>query len=1227
MGLMHFWTRWFAIVVLSLMGTANAQDANPASPAPAEPVVASVEEIQARIAALDKIDGLETATREAATALYREAIEALARRTDALGKTAEFDRLTVAAPALLSSIRMELASPPVPPVLDVPLEPTLTQLEQGLSQAQALLQSVRTESDELVVETSKRTERRGALADQLTDLRKRLDVAKDERAAIAPGDTTPLTEARRVMLNAKLAALSAEIKASESERTSYDARVELLPARRDRAVRRVAWAQATVDAWQALVTQSRQAEAKTAAREAERLEREAARQHAVLKQFADENTRLANLRIGVTGTAATLDTMASQLTKTRSALDALRNGYQSVQRRIRATALNRATGLLLRTQYAALREPSALRQELRATQRSLERIEFRRIELQEDREGAGDINKIVEQLIEQVNASVKADEADPVMLDSVARELATNRRDALDSLLVDASKQSQLLVDLISAQQTLLDATVAYRDYIEERILWIRSVSNDRVQFGSSLVRAVRWYFDPTEWGRAIQLGWKDTRSNPLAPVSVLALIVLSFFVRRMSRNRLYRVADLVRSYRTDSMLLTLKAVGYTVGASAFIPTIILTLVWLASGSPSQVPVVGALSVAIMQKALMIFVPFFAIASVCKRGLFVSHFRWPIPAVKHIRCQMYWYLPIVIPLILMGRALDSSGDEDMVASFGRLAFTVHMVALAFFVQRLLRPGGPAMSEYFARQHNRVIGSARYFWYVLAVTIPLIFIAMSWAGFHYTVTRLFVQVQQSLVLLFGLILAYGFMSRWLFVSRRQVASAAAKRKREKLDDETDGAVEGGGMVEESELDLPAISAQSQQIFRATIFVTAIIGTFSIWAPVLPALRMLDRIELWPSARIVSAAEDTGVPLLELQSVATPGNEVRRTSPGATTPPATDASGTSGTSASVSSSSSPIDLLSSPMGMSGTASKTEAGTDASSPLIVTVADVLLAIVVLIATWFAFRNFPGLLEIVVLPRLPLDAGSRYALSTVLRYMIAIIGFSIAFSVMGLSWNKVQWLAAALTFGLAFGLQEIFANFMSGLIILAERPVRIGDSVTVGGVTGDVSRIRMRATTIVDWDNKELIIPNKSFITGEVINWTLTNSVLRVIIGVGVSYSSDVDQVVRVLKKIALAEPGVLESPPSSVLFQRFGDSTLDFELRVFIPSVRHFVPVKHSLNMAIMKRFREEGIEIAFPQRDLHIRSAEAPIRIVKDDGSDVLTIDAGKAESSSQGDSSS
>lgn len=167
-------------------------------------------------------------------------------------------------------------------------------------------------------------------------------------------------------------------------------------------------------------------------------------------------------------------------------------------------------------------------------------------------------------------------------------------------------------------------------------------------------------------------------------------------------------------------------------------------------------------------------------------------------------------------------------------------------------------------------------------------------------------------------------------------------------------------------------------------------------------------------------------------------------------------------------------------------------TEAG-GASVVRSVTMGSLLFAIVASMVAWALIRNLPGLLEVLVLSRLNMRQGTSYAITTILNYAIIAIGAMTVFGALGVSWDKLQWLAAALSVGLGFGLQEIFGNFVSGLIILFERPVRIGDTVTIGTFSGTVSKIRIRATTITDFDRKEVIIPNKAFVTERLINWSL--------------------------------------------------------------------------------------------------------------------------------------
>lgn len=292
-------------------------------------------------------------------------------------------------------------------------------------------------------------------------------------------------------------------------------------------------------------------------------------------------------------------------------------------------------------------------------------------------------------------------------------------------------------------------------------------------------------------------------------------------------------------------------------------------------------------------------------------------------------------------------------------------------------------------------------------------------------------------------------------------------------------------------------------------------------------------------------------------------------------------------------------------------------------------ITLRHLLMAGGLVMITTVLSRNLPGLMEITFLDRMPLDKGGRYAISFVLRYVVVMVGILLALQIIGFSWNKVQWLAAGLTVGLGFGLQEIFANLISGIIILIERPVRVGDLVTVNGVTGTVTRMQLRATTLKDIDYREYIVPNKRFITEDVMNWTLTDHLSRLILPIGIAYGSDTEKAQQVLLRVARRHPLVLNDPKPEVSFRNFGASTLDFELRVVIPNRDHYLRTTHELNMAIEKAFREANIEIAFPQQDVHIRSFDGNPAFPgsgRDDG-DGEAVAAGSGSSSSRSSSGS
>ena len=258
---------------------------------------------------------------------------------------------------------------------------------------------------------------------------------------------------------------------------------------------------------------------------------------------------------------------------------------------------------------------------------------------------------------------------------------------------------------------------------------------------------------------------------------------------------------------------------------------------------------------------------------------------------------------------------------------------------------------------------------------------------------------------------------------------------------------------------------------------------------------------------------------------------------------------------------------------------------------------ITDLLFAAIVFAALLAATRWLQRILETRVFPQTRLDAGLRNSLKTTVGYAGLLIAVAAGISTVGIDLSNLAIIAGALSVGIGFGLQNVVNNFVSGLILLVERPVKVGDWIVVGEHQGYVQRINVRATEIQTFQRSSVIIPNSELLSSALVNWTHKDAVARIDVPVGVSYASDVDLVRDTLLEVATSHPEITRDPEPFVLFTAFGDSSLDFELRCFIPQAGEVFRIATEIRFEIVRRFRERGIEIPFPQRDLHLRGLDA------------------------------
>lgn len=738
----------------------------------------------------------------------------------------------------------------------------------------------------------------------------------------------------------------------------------------------------------------------------------------------------------------------------------------------------------------------------------------------------------VEEEVQRILSEFKTgDPAKRKELETAARETFSRQHDYLASLVAVYNTYTDTLDSLDITDRTIVRRSDEFRLYIDERVLWIRSHSTLSLSGLKQDISGVS-----RAGGVVTAIGqWlsQDIQTSIWFYVLAVSLAAIVLYSAAQLRRVSAELGEQVRSRGFFKMVPTLRVLLMTAILSLFWPAILMFMSWRLRQSDSVA--LHQVANSLVRLALLLFTMEFVRKACRPRGLCEAHFDWPARTCTTVRTSIRQFMLVFLPLFIAANLLNSVRQDSGSDLFERFCFVAAMVALIVLMRRLLHPETGAIRQMLVIHRGGWFEQLRYVWYGIALLIPVCFAVLAVAGYFYTARVLVINLQTTIFFLLLVLFVREVLDRWLLVQSRRLRLGQLKDRRETELKRLASAGEETTVpqVALEEADVNNISEQTRRLMDTSTFVLVLIGIWMIWFNVLPALKLLDQSPLWTTSVQVS------------EKVMSPDGDVSiRTS-----------------------------------------SQIEA---------ITIANVVLCLLILLLTFTATRNLPGLLEMSVLQRLPIDADVRYAIGRMVSYAIILVGLLAASKSIGLGWAKVQWLAAALTFGLAFGLQEIFANFVSGIIILIERPIRVGDVVTLDGVSGVISRIRMRATTMTDWDRKEYIVPNKEFITGRLLNWTLTDTVNRVVVNVGVAYGTDTDHVREILISVCQDNEIVLSDPGPIVTFEAFGDSTLDFAVRAYLPNLDNRLKTVHDLHSEINRRFIAHDIEISFPQRDLHVRS---------------------------------
>lgn len=1128
------------VVTVAFLEALQSPPSGDSSP-PASESQASMEDlksVEAEVTAILKVEtvaglraeteqrtDLDEAVKAQILAHCDKAASLLQQRADAEQKLLKWKAERDNAPATIAELKAELEKPAPSSDPEYSAEASLTELDQLRLADQERLEEAKKSLEAWEVRAQTRAERRPQMPSLIETTRSQCEETR-KTLGMPPteGETPQLAQARRIEQQAQYACLSAQLELYLMEQLRYEALHELFPLQRDQLTRNRNALERRSERWKEVLTQARLKESERQRLEArKRLElahpalRDLAVRNSWLTQYRQEHLQLKNA-------------WRTEQAAINTTLESLRQKFKEVQDRVERVGLTTAIGLTLRNQKTSLPSASHYRREQREAVEEFERLQSEQLQFDDERRALDDLDGRIDQIVSIMDSSgISQDE-----LSKMTRELLVLQREYLEAILSDLESSLTMLVDTEFSCRQLTQLIHQYDDYIDQRVLWIRSVPALRWTTAEQSMRDIRELMQPSMWASIVDFAVRDVRQQPSLYAIVLLLAAGTFLGgRQLARIIVHPDHRMFNPLNAEVQRIT-KVLLSIVLLSAAGPGVMGFVAWRLNSS--EIVLGQALASGLLHAAALLWSLTIVRWIVRRQGVAESLWLWPESVLRSFRKSLTAYALGGIPLCILFSVASRLEGGTSAESVGRIAFVLYCVLISCVLAYSMNPQGVVVGTWLRSRSESLVYKTRWLWFPIAVTAPLGMAMLAILGYLYTAEQLMFRLELTLGLMMLLVIVGTVVNRWLLAARRRLAIQQAKLKREaELASSSDGFSSDLAItVEPERLDLTAVNRQVMRFVQLVSVGLLLSGCWVIWDQVFPALQVFTRVEVWSSITTVAEVVETPT-----------GPQVQ---------------------------------------------------ESSRLQPITREHLIIAIAVFTVCILASRNVPGLLELSALQRLPLDSGSRNAVKLLTGYAFVAAGIAISTNLIGLRWSSVQWLVAALTVGLGFGLQEIFANFVSGLIILFERPVRIGDVVTIDSVTGTVTRIRSRATTITDWDRKEFIVPNKEFVTGRLLNWTLSDRMTRVLVNVGVAYETDVRLALELMKQVADSHPMVLKDPAPIATFEEFGESSLNLVLRSYLPSLDCRLQVLTELNTAINDQFRSAGIQIALPQRDLHIRSIQ-------------------------------
>jgi len=1019
---------------------------------------------------------------------------------------------------------------------------SIDEINQNLIQSESEYKQKQEEFEKVYAELNNRSEYRKNLLSRVSELQQHIPSLKDFfPSTLSPTDSPQLQEVKQIAFSTQIKSLEKELEFCNKELDSFEIKTKLITSRLEKLRFEIRAKEKEYNFWQNEFNKRKQEEAQKNIRNSlsllQSLPRAGSSFTKELSDFANENLLLAKKGQEPEGIENKILSINEKFKYYNQEYKKQKTQLEQLKQNSKQESSLSGWAFSLRQEKSKLPELRELNRQQKELNNELMQIESEYNDLLSRQLKMSDIES---QILDVFNQSTSGlSDYEKKSIKKSIDDLIKTQKNILSSLISDYENYISLLSQTIGVLNLWTEHTYEFNQYIDENIIWIRSPFPRVTQIKTDAKELLTFLS---------QVKPQSYQNIMFQIIFITSLAFLGFaiilFINKHYEKRIEFIASQIKVPLNFSIPKLIQFLYLFFTRTVLLPFWFFAISFLIRKLLPGVVLTDVLSISLRWLCFPLFWGEIIIIIIKIPSLSEIIFKQLKNKFKDILLRFYiftaWSILCLFFIFFSSQLIPNSSIADLTFRIAFCLFLLSTAIFLFFLSRYIKSGTTETAKEKTNQFLTFTKNSLIFISLASVAIMV----FNLLGYNYGSLEIAKKLFFTLFTITILFILYRLSEAILkYYQWKTVLNTSIVSHTTLLLPSSENISESSHSSNETETSPPQkiFFSQTEKVIKYGIFILGFVLTIYIWSDIFPALSYLDNIHLWEISSITEAINKSTV-----QTGQTEGRSEQSAQPAF-----------------------------------------------AIGEFVSLMDLFKSIIIILVTFFLIRNITLYLDYPLSKYTNIQPGERYAIITLSKYIIFTIGFLIALGTIKITWSKVQWLIAALGVGFGFGLQEIVANFVSGLILLSERPLRVGDIVTIGEVSGKVKSLRMRSTSILNWDNKELIVPNKDLITQRLINWTRNESKIRLCIPVGVSYQSDVNKVISILTEIAKSHPFTENDPEPQTYFLRLGPNAMEFELRVYT-NISYSLDLQHDLLCSIFERFKQEHIEIAYPQLDVHLKN---------------------------------